>query len=190
MEQEEIVSDTKLQYISSGFAALLRGKYCIVEDCQYAVWRWWRNCTPQYMFGRDFTEPNLEEPWKPLLLICSLLSEVIQKGRMKASTLCTLDHAIFFTWLSAAELLGVGTRTTHSYPVLNECPDLKVTVLASSSFAQLFIPWLLLPYDDSALAGGVNSNFNLLLFLPSGEVWNLSAGREPKMHFPLSRWVT
>lgn len=36
MEQEELASDTKLQYISSGFEALLREKYCIVEDCQYS----------------------------------------------------------------------------------------------------------------------------------------------------------
>lgn len=71
-------------------------------------------------------------------------------------------------------------------------PNRKVTVLASSAFAQLLMPWLLLPwfYTDSALAGGVNSNFNLLLCLSSGEAWNLSAGRELKMHFPLSRWVT
>lgn len=37
MEQEELASDTKLQYISSGFEALLRDKYCIVENCQYAI---------------------------------------------------------------------------------------------------------------------------------------------------------
>lgn len=153
--------------------------------------RCWRNWILQCMFGRGFTEVNLGGPWKPLLLLSCEWGD--SKRRIKTSTLCTLDHASFFTWLSAGQLfLRVGISTTHSYPLLNECLNHRVTVLASSSLAELLIPWLLLPwfYTDSALAGGVNSNFNLLLCLSSGEVWNLSTGREPKMHFPLSRWIT
>lgn len=113
------------------------------------------------------------------------------KGRMKSSTLFTLDHASFSTWLSAAQLfLGRGSRTTNSYPILNECPDHKIIVLAPSLLDQLLIPRLLMSsfYADFALAEGVNSNFNLLLFSSSREVWNLSPGREPKMHFHVLEW--
>lgn len=67
------------------------------------------------------------------------------EGRMKSSTLFTLDHASFSTWLSAAQLfLRIGSRTTYSHPIPNECPDHKITVLTPYLFDRLLIPRLFL----------------------------------------------
>lgn len=62
MEQEELASDTKLQYISSGFEALLRDKYCIVENCQYAIFKIVEKLNTSVYVWKRFTEVNLGEP--------------------------------------------------------------------------------------------------------------------------------
>lgn len=48
------MSDTKLQYISSGFEPLLREKYCIVEDCQYAVFKMVEELTASVYIWKRF----------------------------------------------------------------------------------------------------------------------------------------
>lgn len=48
------------------------------------------------MFRRSFPEADLEEPWKPLLLICSLLNEVIQREDEKFDILHSGKTIRFF----------------------------------------------------------------------------------------------